>query len=336
MKNVIIAVLSVAIVLGGCSKNNGLTNNIYEELKVTATVAKGSQTKAILNGDVFPASSSIGVQLLKFSDDSPYSTKTNVMFTSDGSGNWTSTESYILNPLKAKVYAYYPFVSLTDNTLPFFTIPASVEAKANYDSDIDYMYATPIVNAANAPYNSNSTINLQMNHALTQVSLIVYKDNYNGAGILSDFYIEDANPLNTSHILVNDNPVDFIMDIRDGSITGGTVGVIERNLLTPLNIGQASSDPKFPSDDLNELRQQVLAKGVSALVAPTSLINSGDIKFSFVIDGNTYSVMNASPITWERGKQYIYTIRLSGTTLTISQVSIAKWEPVKADDLIIN
>lgn len=335
MKNVIKAVLSVAIVLGGCSKNNGLTNNIYEELKVTATVAKGSQTKAILNGDVFPASSSIGVQLLKFSDDSPYSAKTNVMFTSDGSGNWNSTEGYILNPLKAKVYAYYPYVSLSDDTLPFYTIPVSVEAKANYDSDIDYMYSTPIESAANAPYNSNSAINLQMNHALTQVSLLVYKDNYNGAGSLTDFYIEDTNP-GTGHILVNSNPEDFTMDIRDGSIAGGTEGVIERNLLTPLSIGQASSDPKFPSDDLNELRQQVLAKGVSALVAPTSLINSGDIKFSFVIDGNTYSVMNASPITWERGKQNIYTIRLSGTTLTISQVSIAKWEPVKADDLIIN
>lgn len=335
MKNVIIAVLSFAIVIGGCSKNNGLTNNLYEELRVTATVVKGSQTKAIVNDDFFPVASSIGVQLLKFSDDSPYSTKTNVMFTSDGSGNWSSAEGYILNPLKAKVYAYYPYVSLSDDTQPFYTIPASVEAKANYDSDIDYMYATPLEDFSNAPYNANSAINLQMNHALTQVSLLVYKDNYNGAGILTDFFIEDTNP-GTGHILVNSDPVYFTMDIRDGSIAGGTEGIIERNLLTPLSIGQASSDPKFPADNLNELKLQVLEKGVSALLAPTSLINSGEVKFSFVIDGNTYSVVNTSSITWEGGKQNIYTIRLSGTALTISQVSVTKWEPVKADDLIIN
>ncbi len=335
MKNAFLAVLSIALVIGGCSKNNGLTENLYKELKVSATLAKGSQTKAIVNDDFFPVPSSIGVQLLKLTDDTPYSTKTNVEYISDGLGNWSSAEGYILNPLKAKVYAYYPYVSLSDDTQPFYTIPASVEAEANYDSDIDYMYATPIESAANAPYNSNSAINLQMNHALTQVSLLVYKDNYNGAGSLTDFYIEDTNP-GTGHILVNSDPVDFTMDIRDGSIAGGTEGIIERNLLTPLSIGQASSVPKFPSDDLNELKQQVLAKGVSALVAPTSLIGAGEIKFSFVIDGNTYSVVSASPITWERGKQNIYTIRLSGTTLSISQVSIIKWEPVKADDLIIN
>jgi len=335
MKRKTIAGLSLLLLLGGCSKNNGLTNNFYEELKVSATLATGSQTKAILNDDFFPAASSIGVQLLKFSDNTPYSTKTNVMFSSDGLGNWSSTEGYTLNPIKAKVYAYYPYVSLSDDTQPFYTIPASIEATANYDSDIDYMYATPIENADNAPYNSNSAINLQMNHALTQVSLLVYKDNYNGAGSLTDFYVEDTNP-GTNHILVNSDPIDFTMDVRDGSITGGTKGIIERKLITPLSIGQASQDPKFPSDDLNELKQQVLTKGVSVLVAPTSLISAGEIKFSFVIDGNTYSVVNTSPITWEKGKQNIYTIRLSGSTLSISQVSITKWDPVKAEDLVIN
>ncbi|MDX9782600.1 MAG: fimbrillin family protein [Bacteroidales bacterium] len=334
MKRKTLAGLSLLLLLGGCSKNNGLTNNFYEELKVKAIVANSTQTKAIIYDDRFPEGAGIGVQLLKLTDGAAYSAKTNVLFTSDGAGNWSSTETYILNPLKAKVYGYYPYVSLADNSLPFTTIPVSITAKAGYNSDTDYMFATPVESEASAVYNSNNTISLRMNHALAQISMLVYKDNYNGDGSLTDFFIEDAIP-GTGHILINADPVDFTMDITNGLITGGVEGVIERNLSTPVVIGQASSDPKFPSDDLTELKAQVLAKGVSTMVVPTSTIGADEIKFSFVIDGNRYSVNNLSSITWEKGRQYIYTIRLSGTSLTISQVTIAQWETELADDLII-
>ncbi len=334
MKSKTLAGLSLLLLLGGCSKNNGLTNNYFEELKVKAIVARTTQTKSIIYEDRFPEGAGIGVQLLKLTDGTAYSAKTNVMFTSDGAGNWSSAENYILNPLKAKVYGYYPYMSLTDNTLPFSTIPVSITAKAGYNSDTDYMFATPVESEANAVYNANNTISLHMNHALAQISMLVYKENYNGDGNLTDFFIEDVTP-GTGHILVNTDPVDFTMNITNGSITGGIEGVIERNLSTPLVIGQATADPKFPSDDLTELKAQVLAKGVSTMVVPTSTIGASEIKFSFVIDGNRYSVNNISSITWERGEQYIYTIKLSGTSLTISQVTIAQWESELADDLII-
>lgn len=334
MKRKTIAGLSLLLLLGGCSKNNGLTNNFYEELKVKAIVANSTQTKAIIYDDKFPEGAEIGVQLIKFTDGTAYSAKTNVMFTSDGAGNWSSAETYILNPLKAKVYGYYPYLSLPDNTQPFTTIPLSISAKAQYNTDTDYMFATPIESEAAAVNNSNNIISLHMNHALAQISMLVYKDNYNGEGKLTDFFIEDATP-GTGHILVNADPSDFTMDITNGAITGGVEGIIERNLSTPLLIEEASATPKFPSDDLTELKSQVLSKGVSTMVVPTSLIESDEIRFSFVIDGNRFSVKNLSPITWEKGRQYIYTIRLSGTSLTISQVTIAKWETELADDLII-
>ena len=334
MKRKTLAALSLLLLLGGCSKNNGLTNNFNEELKVKAIVARATQTKAIINDDKFPGGAEIGIQLLKLDGGTAYSAKTNVKFTSDGAGNWSSVENYILNPDKAKVYGYYPYMSLADNTLPFSTIHVSIAAKAGYNSDTDYMFATPIESEANAVYNSNNTISLHMNHALAQISMLVYKENYNGDGNLTDFFIEDVTP-GTGHILVNADPVDFTMNIANGLITGGVEGVIERNLSTPLVIGEASADPKFPSDDLTELKAQVLAKGVSTMVVPTSTIGANEIKFSFDIDGNRYTVNNMSSITWEKGKQYIYTIKLSGTSLTISQVTIAQWESELADDLII-
>lgn len=73
---------------------------------------------------------------------------------------------------------------------------------------------------------------------LVTLSMLVYKDNYNGEGKLTDFFIEDATP-GTGHILVNADPSDFTMDITNGAITGGVEGIIERNLSTPLLIEEA-------------------------------------------------------------------------------------------------
>ena len=334
MKKILITSLATSLLMFSCSKNDTVLSIGDSELDIKISLPADTKTKSVIYGTAFPSNSAIGVELLKFSDNSAYSSKTNIEFTTDGLGNWSSSENYILSPLKAKVYAYYPYQSLADNTLPFYSVPISVETVAEHNSDIDYMYATPVESEPAAVYNANNSINLNMNHSLTQISFIVYKDNYSGSGNLSKFFIEDATPGN-GLILVNKTPSDFMMDIRDGVVTGGIEGVIERTLSTPIVIEEATTDPQFPSTDVDQLKSQVVSKGMSALIVPPGAVASGAVKFSFTIDGSTYSISNTSAINWDRGKQYIYKIKLAGTSLSLASVTITDWEAIPADDVII-
>lgn len=334
MKKSLFFTLAALLSVLSCSKNNTTLSNDEIPLRVNVSVAGNNSTKSIISETTFPTGSAIGVELLKYEDNSAYSAKTNVEFTTDGTGNWTSIESYTLSPQKAKVYGYFPFTTLTDNSSPFYSIPISIESESNHNSDIDFMYATPVESEIAAVSNSNHSINLQMNHALTQISFILYKEDYNGSGNLTNFIIEDA-VTEKNLIRVNNTPGNFDMDIRNGNISGGIKGLIKRFLTTPIVLEEATLDPLFPATEQNALKNQVLTKGCSVLIVPPGLIDVADIKFSFTIDGNIYSVKNSSAITWEKGKQYIYKIKLSGTSLSISSVTISEWQTVIGDDMII-
>ncbi|HCT95120.1 MAG: hypothetical protein A2X19_02065 [Bacteroidetes bacterium GWE2_39_28] len=343
MKKTLIALLAVITLIISCSKvtlmseNESPTDHTSKEpalLRVKTPLLMHSDTKSIIQGSTFPIGSKMGVQLLRLDDDAVYAQSglANNEYTFIGGGEWTSTSSYILSSAKAKVYAYYPYTSLTDNNQKFFTIPISVDQLVQAE---DYMYATPAVTALDAVSNTNSSITLNMNHALAQVSILVYKENYNGLGELSEFSIEDVGV--TNHVIVNkDVDNDLMMNITDGTITGGTKGKVTRTISpAPVILQNSSADPEFPSSNLALLKTQVNTYGVTTIIVPTGAVQPGELKFSFVIDGNTYSINNGSQVTFEKGKQYIYKVKLAGTSLTVSSVTIAEWEPVSGEDMVI-
>jgi hypothetical protein len=336
MKKLLLFLTTISILVLSCKKNDTILNSEEVCLRVNASVAGNNLTRSIINGTAFPNGSSIGVELLKYEDNSAYSSKTNVKYSNDENGNWTSSESYTLSSSKAKVYGYYPYLNfnLPNDSLPFYEVPIWINSEAIHNSDYDFMYATPVESEIAAVSNANHIINLQMNHALAQISFLVYKENYNGLGKLTSFSIEDA-IAGTGKILIENSHPDLKMDIRDGSITGGMEGTIKRDITTPIILEEINLDPPFPSSDVDVLKSQVLTKGCSVLIVPPGQIDVAAIKFSFTIDGNIYSVKNSSSITWEKGKQYIYKIKLSGTSLSISSVTIAEWQTVIGDDMII-
>lgn len=330
MKKTLIALFAVIVVVFSCSKTN---LHMQEVALLKVKTPAPPQTKSAIQGDQFPIGSKMGIQLLKLEDNTIYSQSgiTNNEYTYAGLNDWTSTSSYILSSQKAKVYAYYPFTTLGANNQIFFSIPISVDPDGN---TADYMYATPVETEESAVSNTRSTISLTMNHALAQVSVLVYKDNYNGAGELTQFSIEDAGA--SSHIIVNkaiDN--DLTMSIVNGAITGGVKGKVTITPAVAKILQNSSADPLFPATDINILKTQVNTYGVNAIVVPTQDILPGELKFSFVIDGNTYSINNGAPIKFEKGKQYIYKVKLAGTSLTVSSVTITEWVPVEGEDMVI-
>lgn len=341
MKKTLIALLIGVTLINSCSKVDLMSGGQTPAdskgpvvLKVKTPLLMHAETKSIIQGNTFPIGAKMGVQLLKFEDDAVYSQSgiANNEYSYIGGGVWNSASGYILSSSKAKVYAYYPYVSLTDNSQKFLTVPISVDKQTESE---DYMYATPVVNLADVVSNANSTITLNMNHALAQISILVYKENYGGLGELSEFSIEDAGV--TSHIIVNkDSNNDLVMDITDGTVSGGQKGKITRVLTpNPVILKNSSLDPEYPSSILATLKNQVNSDGVSTIIVPTGLIQPGDLTFSFVIDGNTYSINNGSQVTFEKGKQYIYKVKLAGTSLTVSSVTITEWTPVSGEDMVI-
>ena len=331
-KNLFIAIVS-AMTFMACSKQDSLQKiDISVPLSIKAGISIEARTKTIISGTTFPDGASIGVQVLNNSNEGVYETGalTNIRFTySSATSNWSSPGFY-LTSTTGKVYAYYPYLTQGTNDALFTTIPATIPAVTNTGSDIDYMYATPLTDegvlVSNAAGKNSAT--LTFNHALAQISFVVYKDNYPGLGNFSQFTIEDAVG-GTNWIMVSKaSGDDLAMNISSGAITGGEKGIIGRILSVPCTL---LTTP--PSLDETVLRSQVNA---TTLVAPTVGMGASDIKFTFTIDGKLYTVVNTSALSWEPGKQYIYKVKLSGTDLSISSVTVTDWTTIVGDDIDIN
>ncbi len=330
-----------AVVLAACSKQTNLLLDPPVLLGVNVGISMEPATKAIITGTSFSEGSQIGVQVLKSADDQIYESGalTNIMFSVNGSGVWSTLTPFYLTNTTGKVHAYYPYVDREsprgDNYELFNKIIVSVPASLTTGNETDYMYATPITDPGAIVSNATgrNTAALIMNHAMTQISFLVYKENYPGTGSFTAFSIEDAGA--TGHIIVNTNPTnDLEMNITSGAITGGETGVIARTLAEARTLEVASAG--YPSADAATLRTQVANKGTTTLLVPTGEIAAGEVKFSFTIDGKTSTVNNSSLISWLPGKQYIYKVKLSGTALEITSVTITDWDPQVGDDVEID
>ncbi len=329
--------------LAACSKQNNLSLEPPVSLAVNVGISMEPSTKAIIAGESFSNDDEVGVQVLKSSDGTIYESGalTNVKF-SVSDGNWSTDTPFYLTNTTGKIYGYFPYVDRTTlggaetNNEIFTTIPASLPATLTTGNETDFMYATPITDEGSLVSNSRSSASLTMNHAMAQISFLVYKENYPGAGSFTAFTIEDVNPLMTQYVIVNktvDN--DLAMNIINGEVTGGEAGVISRTLAVARTLEVATTVPLFPSDVALTLRSQVAAKGTTTLVVPKGPIASGNVKFGFTVDGKSYYVNNGAEVTWEAGKQYIYKVKLSGTALVISSVTITDWQPIVGEDIDI-
>lgn len=320
MKKTLIITSVLALLFLSCTKQEEAdTLNAKSALSVKVGI---TATKAIISGTLFPDGSSIGVQVRKTGQyNYQAGTMTNLMYTyTAATTSWaTATPFYLTNTL-GEAYAYYPYVSVGDNMSAFSTIPVTLEATSTTGSETDYMYATPLIglsSVSNAVGKHNA--NLVMNHAFTQISFYIYKNNYSGTGTITQFKIEDA----VATTFVKTSSTAMTMSIENGDIVGGATGIITRTLAAPVTVTSVVPDP-----DIQVLKTQVNA---TTILVPTASMAIGDVKFTFTIDGETYTATNTSAISWIKGKQYIYTARLDGTGLVILSAVITDWDTQPGD-----
>ena len=199
--------------------------------------------------------------------------------------------------------------------------------------EVDYMYAdqtsTPKASYKKDVSGKEGTVTLSMKHALAMVSFRVYADHtYRNTGALTKLVLA-----NKSGTTLNNGGTTPTMKISDGTITPGsspTAVTYTRNI-------DSYALPKATADS-EEARTAAMgdAKKVSILVLPESAVDKSTVQVTLKIDDQDYVVkLGNSGNAWTAGNNYLYTVKLSGSELSITSVTVTEWSPQTGGDLNI-
>ena len=232
--------------------------------------------------------------------------------------------------------------TLIDNSETTNTNKAKINSAKG---EIDYMWAdqgsseTNWITASNTKKETSidASVDLTMKHALTLVSFRIYNDGtYKNKGVLSKIQLKDVPNQKVSG---NSNPL-ATMNIDKGTLANNsslTTGSYIREFATGATYTLKKKGDSGLSDD-NAAKGASYRFSILALPITNQALNN--TKAIFTIDGAEYEVAladNATGVTWEQGKENIYTVKLSGKELSIGTVTVAAWGTVTGnDDLKVN
>lgn len=232
--------------------------------------------------------------------------------------------------------------TLIDNSETTNTNKAKINSAKG---EIDYMWAdqgsseTNWITASNTKKETSidASVDLTMKHALTLVSFRIYNDGtYKNKGVLSKIQLKDVPNQKVSG---NSNPL-ATMNIDKGTLANNsslTTGSYIREFATGATYTLKKKGDSGLSDD-NAAKGASYRFSILALPITNQALNN--TKAIFTIDGADYEVAladNATGVTWEQGKENIYTVKLSGKELSIDTVTVAAWGTVTGnDDLKVN
>ena len=232
--------------------------------------------------------------------------------------------------------------TLIDNSETTNTNKAKINSAKG---EIDYMWAdqgsseTNWITASNTKKETSidASVDLTMKHALTLVSFRIYNDGtYKNKGVLSKIQLKDVPNQKVSG---NNNPL-ATMNIDKGTLANNsslTTGSYIREFATGATYTLKKKGDSGLSDD-NAAKGASYRFSILALPITNQALNN--TKAIFTIDGADYEVAladNATGVTWEQGKENIYTVKLSGKELSIGTVTVADWGTGTGnDDLKVN
>ncbi len=198
--------------------------------------------------------------------------------------------------------------------------------------EVDYMYADQST-AVKASYKKDDTnktgkVMLAMKHALAMVSFRVYADHtYKNTGAFSKLVL--ANKSGDTKNVLNNGGTTPAMKIKDGTITVGsspTAVTYTRDIENYTLHKAASSDASAATVAKNNARK------ASILVLPESTADKSTVEATLTIDDQDYKVaLPGSGSAWKAGENYLYTVKLSGSELVISSVTVTEWTTVASN-----
>lgn len=196
--------------------------------------------------------------------------------------------------------------------------------------EVDYMYADQGSTGVKASYKNGDTnktgkVTLAMKHALAMVSFRVYADHtYKNTGAFSKLVL--ANKSGDTKNVLNNGGTTPAMKIKDGTITLGSspAAVTYTRDIANYMLSKATADT-----DQARATAKNNAKKASILVLPENTADKSTVEATLTIDNQDYKVaLPGSGSKWEAGKNYLYTVKLSGSELVISSVTVTEWTTV--------
>ena len=244
----------------------------------------------------------------------------------DSSGEYTDNSTINISVFPGKggeANATIDFQS-TDNSESNSSGSAKILAASG---EVDYMYAdqSTAVKASykNGDTNKTGKVTLAMKHALAMVSFRVYADHtYKNTGAFTRLVL--ANKSGGTTILNNGGSP--TMKIKDGTIT---VGQSPAAVTYTRDIANYTLPKAESSDASAATTAKNNAKKASILVLPESTVDKSTVEATLTIDNQDYKVaLPSSNSAWEAGKNYLYNVKLSGSELVISSVTVTEWTTV--------
>ena len=334
--------MNLALIFGllltaGCGddQNTGTAeNNDPVELRISPRV---TLTRGVVDGTAFADGTTVAV----YAEGTDYTAdkSNNYAKYKYSSSAWNSdgSDKIYLTNAEATIYAYYPTDdkhNITNLTIPV-TLLEGTEATtitavnnvtgtsiAAATGEVDCMYAMPVLKVTNKS-NQTKGVELTMKHALSMVSFRVYKAaDYEGTGKLTKIVLKNVDTGTT--LSKGASPT---MNIKTGAITEGTP--------TAATYTRTIKD----GYTLEDTAAGAGAKKFSIMVLPISTIGNDKIQATFTIDGAEYTVKLTAPSdnsgAWLAGKNHLYTVKLSGTELSISTITVTQWVGVVGGTLEI-
>ena len=196
--------------------------------------------------------------------------------------------------------------------------------------EVDYMYADQGSTGVKASYKNGDTnktgqVTLTMKHALAMVSFRVYADHtYKNAGTFTKLVL--ANKSGDTKNVLNNGGTTPAMKIKDGTIT---LGSSPAAVTYTRDIANYTLSKTMADTDQARATAKNNARKASILVLPENTADKSTVEATLTIDNQDYKVaLPGSNSAWKAGENYLYTVKLSGSELVISSVTVTEWTTV--------
>lgn len=276
------SLIAIAVIGVSCITESGLDLSCEKgSLLSLSYVVDSLHSKVIMNSSSLPDGSNVGVFLLDTPSSDYYHGRDyrNKAYKVSGNQLINLDDNIELTSTFGVLYAYYPYFQGAD----ICNLPVSLSPQ------VDYMYAQ----AVGELNHLNSSVTLNMRHALSVLSLNVIKGDYAGDGNISELTVSG------SHLAAKGT-----YDGRDGSI------LARENFNSPI----LSDNGTFllnTSGTLNDI-----------ILIPSG--TSSDAVISVTLDGESKSVVIPG-FKPEAGSRYYAVLSVNDIGLELSDISIENW-----------
>lgn len=281
-------ILSVAVLLAACSQNDSETPAMRKAiLEVNPQVAA---TRTVMTGTYLPYDSSIGVCLLDM-DDQPYADGSRNLRVNNSTGRWVFDQRVELTEAKGRVTAYYPYNENGTGDSLYIRCGNTIGIQQEYlytpeavEVDVDHPAATLQMHFALARITLRMS-SMQADEHFTVNSVVL-------ANIRKNQDENEAPALNTEGFMNRfDGEIMKFYDDQTISAYG-----LQLNLTTT------------PTD-------------VDVLVLPAEL-KKDYVQLTIGLSNGEELTTTIPATNWEKGKQYIYPIKIHQNKLYIGEYQI--------------